>query len=384
MALQAYITDLGVFLPNAPVGNDEIEHVLGMVGGKPSRARRITLRNNGIKARYYAIDPHTGKYTHNNAQLTAEAVRALSRRSGFAVDAIECLCCGTSGPDQIKPGHAHMVHGELGGPPCEVVSTAGVCASSMMSMKYGYMNVATGLVRNAVSTGSEFASSFMRAINFEPELEEQIARLENYPELAFEKDFLRWMLSDGAGAALIQPEPNRDRLSLRVDWIDAISFAGSMPTCMYSGAIKRLDGSLQGWRETQDPRDILREGYFTVRQDTRLLNEHMPQLSVKGALLPIAAKHDLKPRDVTWFLPHYSSEYFRQRLYDVMAEHDFTIPFDRWFTNLTSKGNVGSAAIYLILEELMYSGKLKKGDRLLCYVPESARFFISYMHLTVV
>ena len=31
MTANAYITDIASFLPNAPVGNDEIENVLGMV-----------------------------------------------------------------------------------------------------------------------------------------------------------------------------------------------------------------------------------------------------------------------------------------------------------------------------------------------------------------
>ena len=34
-----------------------------MIAGKPSRARRIILRNNGIRQRYYAIDPNTGETT---------------------------------------------------------------------------------------------------------------------------------------------------------------------------------------------------------------------------------------------------------------------------------------------------------------------------------
>ena len=54
---KVYITRSSAFLPNAPVDNDNIENVLGMVGGRPSRARRIVLRNNGIRERYYAIDP---------------------------------------------------------------------------------------------------------------------------------------------------------------------------------------------------------------------------------------------------------------------------------------------------------------------------------------
>lgn len=75
---KVYINGTSVFLPNAPVGNDDIENVLGMVGGKPSRARRIVLRNNGIQARHYAIHPLTGEVTHTNAQLTAEAIRGLA------------------------------------------------------------------------------------------------------------------------------------------------------------------------------------------------------------------------------------------------------------------------------------------------------------------
>src|SRR5206468_11142762 len=123
-----------------------------------------------------------------------------------------------------------------------------------------YLNVAGGLVRNAVSTGSEFSSSFMRATQFAPETDAMIAALESQPELAFEKDFLRWMLSDGAGAALVCATPNSERVSLRIAWIDGSSYAGELPACMYSGAIKRDDGGLQGWREVDRPEEALREG----------------------------------------------------------------------------------------------------------------------------
>ena len=126
----AYITGTSSFLPNAPVANDDIEQVLGMIGGKPSRARRIVLRNNGIRSRHYAIDPATGAFTHSNAQLAAAALRGLDLAN------VEVLACGTSCADQLMPGHTVMVHGELGIPPCEVVSTAGICAAGMGALKY--------------------------------------------------------------------------------------------------------------------------------------------------------------------------------------------------------------------------------------------------------
>ena len=66
-----------------------------------------------------------------------------------------------------------------------------------------------------------------------------------------------------------------------------------------------------------------------------------------------------------------------------MLEADCDIPQERWFTNLSSKGNTGSASIYIILEELFHSGKLKVGEKLLCYIPESGRFSTAFMQLEV-
>ena len=73
---QVYITNTSAFLPNDPVSNDEMESYLGFINDKPSKSRKIVLRNNGIQTRYYALN-REGKATHTNAQMTALAVRAL-------------------------------------------------------------------------------------------------------------------------------------------------------------------------------------------------------------------------------------------------------------------------------------------------------------------
>ena len=44
-----YITNTSSFLPNPPVDNDNMERILGQVGDRPSRARRVILRSNGIQ-----------------------------------------------------------------------------------------------------------------------------------------------------------------------------------------------------------------------------------------------------------------------------------------------------------------------------------------------
>jgi 3-oxoacyl-[acyl-carrier-protein] synthase III len=379
--MNAYITDLAAFLPNQPVDNQHIEKALGMVHQTPSRTRAIILRNNKIRERYYALDPETGRFTHTNAQLTAEAVRRLRPHDGFSLDQIECLACGTSSPDQIMPGHGLMVHGELASAPCEVASMSGICLSGISALKYAALNVAAGISGNAVATGSELASTFMRSELFDAVSPEKAARLESCPSLSFDADFLRWMLSDGAGAAFISATPPPEKLALRIDWIEHLSFAGEMETCMYSGAVKNDDGSITGWRSLDGAAGT---GAFLVKQDVKLLNREIISVIVNKTLTRVIAKHGLGPEAIDWFLPHYSSDYFRQSLHDRMGEIGFSIPQERWFTNLATKGNTGAASIYIILEELFHSDRLKRGDTILCMVPESGRFSVAYLQLTAV
>ncbi|WP_412480156.1 beta-ketoacyl-ACP synthase III [Azonexus sp. IMCC34839] len=377
-----YINNTSAFLPNAPVGNDDIEKVLGMVGGKPSRARRVVLRSNGIRQRHYAVDPATGQFTHSNAELTAEAIRRL-QAEGFAIDSIDCLACGTSCPDQLMPNHGVMVHGELGIPACEVVATAGICVSGLTALKYAWLSVLAGEAKNAVATGSERASGGLLARNFDQESAHRVAALETNPEIAFEKDFLRWMLSDGAGALLLQPTPRVEGLSLRIDWIDVLSQANNAPVCMYAGGDKQADGAFKGWQEYQ-PTEWIEQSIFPVKQDVRLLNESVVELTFGNVLAQTKVKRGLTADQVDWFLPHMSSEYFRQPIVDCMALQDFIVPQEKWFTNLHTKGNTGSASIYIMLDELFRSGRLAKGERILCFIPESGRFTGSLMQLTVV
>ena len=382
--MEVYINDIAAFFPNEPVSNDEMEKVLGMINGLPSRTRKIILRNNGIEKRYYAIDPVSGKTTHTNAQMAAEAVRNLKPTNDFSPKKIELLCCGTSAPDQFMPGHASMVHGELGQGKYEIVSTSGICLSGVSCLKYAWMSVALGLTKNAVATGSEQSSSFMRSRMRGSISPEKVAELEKLPALAFEADFLRWMLSDGAGAIYLSPDKTSGRVNLRVDWIEIISHADEMETCMYAGAVKEEDGNIKGWREFESMEESLAADSLFVKQDARLLNKEIIPVVMSRSFPHFIEKYDLKPEEIDWFLPHYSSEYFRQTIYDHLKDINFEIPAEKWFSNLTQKGNTGSASIYIIMEELLKSGRLKKGEKLLCFIPESGRFSVGYILLTVV
>ena len=128
LIMNVFITRAAKFLPNEPVANDDMESFLGMVDGKPSKARRVILRRNGIKQRYYALDKD-GNATHTNVQMAANAVRGLFDEH-LTLDDIDLLACGTGSPEQLIPSHGVMVHGEL-----EVTSTSRSCRLPVLAVQ---------------------------------------------------------------------------------------------------------------------------------------------------------------------------------------------------------------------------------------------------------
>ncbi|WP_432670186.1 beta-ketoacyl-ACP synthase III [Flavobacterium sp. SM2513] len=374
---EVYITRCEKYLPNEPVSNDEMESFLGLINDSVSKARRIILRNNKITSRYYALDKN-GNPTHSNALLTNNAIKQLFDEN-FTSQDVELLSCGTSTPDHLLPSHAAMVHGLMKNKSVELNSSSGVCNAGMNALKFGFLSVKSGNTNNAICTGSERVSSWMLADKFENEIE-NLKRLEEQPIIAFKKDFLRWMLSDGAAAFLLENKPNGEN-PLKIEWMEAFSYAYELEACMYAGGDKLENGEIKPWSDYKS-NDWLEKSVFSIKQDVKVLDQY---ILVKGAESMKAAmdKNKINATDITYFLPHVSSHYFVAGLNKELLERGVDIPFDRWFMNLDKVGNVGSASIYLMVEELKNSNKLKKGDTIMLSVPESGRFSYSYAYLTV-
>ena len=374
---EVYITKAAKYLPNEAVSNDEMEAYLGLINDTASKARRIILRNNKITSRYYAVDKN-GKSTHSNAELTRNAILPLFDEN-FTPQDLEVLSCGTSTPDIFLPSHAAMVHGLLKNKSVELNSSTGVCCAGMNSLKFGFLSVRSGNSKNAICTGSEKVSTWLNAQKYNHEAE-NLKSLEEQPIIAFKKDFLRWMLSDGAGALLLENQPKGD-ISLRIEWMEAFSYAYELETCMYAGGDKLENGEIKGWSDYA-PEQWLNESVFSIKQDVKLLDEFI--LS-KGAesMKEAMDKNNIKSEDINYFIPHVSSNFFVEGLKKGLHEKGIGMNDEKWFMNLSRVGNVGSASIYLALEELMNSGNLKKGEHILLSVPESGRFSFAYAYLTV-
>lgn len=379
MSSTVYVNKISKYFPNHPISNDEMEDYLCQVKGFRSRSKALILRNNKIKNRYYALEKG-GKSTHTNAEMTVEAIKGLFDEN-FTTNDLELLACGTTSPDQILPSHASMVHGKLPVKEIDIVSFSGSCCTGMDALKHAYLSIFSGCSQNAVVTGSERSSAHMTAKNFEKEMEYYL-ELKKNPAIAFEGDFLRWMLSDGAAAVLLSNQPNKTGISLRIEWIEKFSFANQVETCMYNGGEKNAAGELIGWNSLNQE-EWLSHSIFAFKQDIKVLAKHIIILAIEK-YAQIFQRRGIKSEDIDYFLPHLSSMYFEEPLEKEMEKLNVAIPKEKWFINLPRVGNVGSASIFLALEELIASERLIKGQKIMLLIPESARFSYSYAFLTVV
>ncbi|MBM79232.1 MAG: hypothetical protein CMJ78_01405 [Planctomycetaceae bacterium] len=373
---KVFISSLGQFYPGEPVSNEEMECRLGQVGERPSRLREKILRQNGIQHRHYAIDENQQTFI-SNAQMAANAVRDAVQRTHFELEDFPLLVAATSQGDVPLPGFASMVHGELEMPPCEIATLHGICASSVAALRHTQLAISAGEFDRGLCIASEFPSRLLKGSRFEAQ------GFGDEKRIPFETEFLRWMLSDGAGAFVVSDRPNETGVSLEIESIVLKSYAGQCPPCMFVGNKEEVvDATSRGWLDYPSYESAAAAGAINLHQTINLL-EDIVRNCVNG-VFELVENGLLEPDSIDWWVTHYSSHLFREQACELFARGGLPIPQERIFTNLYERGNVGAAAFPLMLEELLSSGRLEAGQRLLCIIPESGRFLFGYVILKVV
>jgi 3-oxoacyl-[acyl-carrier-protein] synthase III len=371
-----FITGSGQFLPGEPVTNDRMEDHLGRVCGRDSLLGKRALRWNGVESRHYAMRPD-GSVSHTNAQMCAEAVRAALRDAGLERRDLTYLAAATTQGDYLVPGHATAVHGELGAGALEIASFQSVCGSSLMAAKAAWLSVRANEHDAAAACAGEFSSRWFR-----PSFYEGTALVDAKGRLRAEADFLRFTLSDGAGAILLESRPRRDGVSLRVAMIDIVSLADSFDPCMWAGATVETRADLTTAWSHQGPRAAHEAGAVALLQDFELLKRVIR--AWVGTWLKKVDEGRFVPGEVDHLLCHYSAKSLRAEIVSLLEDTAGMIPEEKWFSVLREKGNTGSASVWVMLDSLMKTGRVRPGERILCVVPESGRALVGFMLLAAV
>lgn len=364
-----YVIGTGSYLPGNPVANDELDRYIEPMNGRCQRIKDRILAENGIKTRHYALDP-VGRPIASIATMARDAIKRCLENSGANLNEVTLLSTGTSGGDVVLPGLANMVQGELGAAPLETGSHHGVCAAGMVALKHAAMAVERREHARALVVASEFPSRLFRKSRFAPK---------GY-NVDFDAHFLRWMLSDGAGACLLSDRPANDGLSLKLKWIHSRSFSGDFPLCMQVGYPE--DYASTSYLDFPSLAEAEQKGAFHLRQNIRLL-PHLFDVGIHEYARLVSEGH-LDSARIDYFLCHYSSQKFAPLIDDLLKKAGLEIPRDRWYNNLAWRGNTGSASIFIMLDDFLRERDLCPGQQILCFVPESGRFTVVFALLEVV
>ena len=169
----------------------------------------------------------------------------------------------------------------------------------------------------AVAVGSELVSRALRQSRY----------LVAGPRVRFDAEFLRWTLSDGAGAVVLEPAPRPDGLSLRLDWMHLTSHAHEHPVCMFAGLADGGRPSARAqttvdaggtWLDQPDASTADRPGMLVLRQDVRRCR----RCSAWGCASSSdwSGRGRFAPADIDHVLCHYSAEHFRGEIFALLRD----------------------------------------------------------------
>lgn len=366
---RVYLNSVGSFLPGPAVSNEEMDAYVGSINTQSSRIKRRILGENGIVSRHYGINKE-GQTMFSSADMAIKAIDDALSKVNQNISDIPFLSSGTVGADLAAPGFANLIQGQYRAAPMQTMSFQGICASGVAAMKAAAQVVELGEFNKSVAVATEFPSRLFKASRFQ-KIEENVD---------FDSHFLRWMLSDGSGAVYFEDKPNEKGLSLKLDWIHLKSFSGDYPTCMQIGAPWNQPN--KSYLDFASLEEAEKNGAFLLRQDIRLL----PNLFDVGIseFMGLVLANEIQPSEIDYFLCHYSSERFSDVVKTLLDKAGLTIPPEKWFSNLKTKGNTGAASIFIMMDEFIKTHDLKAGQKIMCFVPESGRFTVSFLLFEVV
>lgn len=364
-----YLNSVGSFLPGPGINNEEMDAYVGSVNPQSSRIKRRILAENGIQNRHYGINKE-GQTMFSSSDMATKAIDDALSKVNKTINDIPFLSSGTVGADLAAPGFANLIQGQYKAAPMQTMSFQGICASGIAAMKAAAQVIELGEFSSAVAVATEFPSRLFKASRFQ-KVEENID---------FDSHFLRWMLSDGSGAVFLENKPNEKGISLKVDWIHLKSFSGDYPTCMQIGS--PWNQPKKSYLDFASLEEAEKNGSFLLRQDIRLL----PNLFDVGIseFMSLVLANEIQPSEIDYFLCHYSSERFSDVVKTLLDKAGLTIPPEKWFSNLKTRGNTGAASIFIMMDEFLKTHDLKPGQKIMCFVPESGRFTVSFMLFEVV
>lgn len=353
------IIGTGAFLPGKKLSIHEVDEVLGRLENAPGKInkwldRMRSLMDEMLEVEYYhyAIDPATGTFTEDNITMSVKAANMAIDNAGIKPTDIDFIAYGSAHQDQM-PTTSVRIQEALGIERCAEISVHANCTSAYKAFLVAYDFIRLGRAKTALVVSSSMSSSELRASYYNQEIVKK------------EELFLRYFLSDGAGAIILQAQSQPSE-GLFVQNAYTESIGGKKPAGM-----RNLRPAY--W---MNPKEEFEKGYHHLAQlFNEQLGDHFHEDGGSVFYHGLKRMMDLYTIDrnrIKFFQVNFPSKHISEL---VMEECEkLGIKKESLYTRIASMGYAGPPMAFICLHHIMYEEKLNPGDLVLSFVTEVSKF----------
>ena len=352
------ITGSGTYLPGERRNLDEVDQILGELSEAPSKIQKWLKMTKGLLGQmldveyyYFAIDPVTREFTDDNISMSVKAAEKAIKAAEITASDIDFIAYGSPHQDQM-PTASVRIQEQLGIEQCGEVSIHANCTSAYKALLIAHDMLKNGRYKTALVVSSNMSSSELCAEYYNQELVKK------------EELLLRYFLSDGAGALILQATDDRNGLFVEHTYMESIG--GKKPAAMFN---KRP----AYW---MNPKDEYEKGYHHLSQlfndQLRVhFNEEDGSVFCKG-LKRMMEKFPFDTSAIRYFQVNFPSKHISEL---VMEEcESLGIPKEKLYAKMSTMGYIGPPMAIVSIDRMIREEQFKTGDLVLSFVTEVSKF----------
>ena len=319
------ILGLGHYVPERVVTNDDLTHVM-------DTSDEWIQQRTGIRERHF-ISRDTG-----GADLGAVAARDALAAAGVKAADLDLILVGTLSPDVDMPGNASFLQRNLGVRGMPVMDVRNQCSGFLYMLAVADSFIRSGGARYVLVVGAEIHSTGL--------------------DLSTAGREVAVIFGDGAGAAVLGPEPDPRRGIFSVHLHSEGRYAEKLMVEAPSSKVSpRVTEDM-----LEDPGSRLwprMEGRYVFKHAvTRFPEVIQEALAANGHTIA----------DLDLLIPHQANLRISQ-----MVAMGLDLPEEKVFNNIQRYGNTTAASIPIALHEAVEQGRVKPGA-LVCLAAFGAGF----------
>ena len=348
----------GSYLPGKRITIDEVDYYLGSLPNAPKKIqtwlkRMKILMKEMLEVDYYhfAVNPETREFTDDNISMSVKAAKTAIRSAGIKLEDIDLIAYGSAHQDQM-PTASVRIQEQLGIEECSEISIHANCTSAYKAFLTAYDMIRIGRYKTALVVSSNISSS------------ELIAEYYNQPLIKKEEVFLRYFLSDGAGALILQTSEEGSGLFVENAYMESVG--GKKPAGM-------LNKRPAYW---MNPKEEYEKGFHHLSQmfNEQLgthFNEEGGSIFYKG-LQRMIEKYNVDVSQIKFFQVNFPSKHISEMVLEECEQLGITK--SSLYTKISTMGYVGPPMVFICIDKIMREEQLDNDDIILSFVSEVSKF----------